>query len=324
MENKLNYQELVKKSFSFIWQNKFAWIFGFFIAGNSLPSFNFSMPGFDSQPPGDFQKPPLYELGKLLQWIQEHTALFSLLLLSAIVIYFIFVFLSFISEGALIGIVMEKEEGTTPSIKTGFKKGLSKFWPLFGIYWAVVLIVGVVFLILFLPLIYLIINSFGNGNILPQEIFGFMFVFLIILFVSLILFIPVGIIMMYARRFIVIDDKPVFSSLKSAYNFFINNFGKSLMIWFINTIIWSVFFAALLVMLLILILPFIFVIPVGSFFDLKAIQIIPIVTFIALIAIFIRILTGVMSSFTSALWTYAYLEIKRLQDLKDQTEEPAL
>jgi hypothetical protein len=310
----LNYQDILKKSLGFIWKYKFLWFFGFFLSqGNPFVIFNFGFPdGFERQAKANslpYNWPD--KRFESFNWVQEHLGLVSLIILGSITLYFLFLILAFISEGGLIGAALGQASDTEPGFKASFKLGLKYFWKMVGIHLAVTIPLIIAFIAIAVPLAIVIISLFSKSISIGMAI-GLLILLIILLILFFVSTIPVGIILIFARRYVIDQNLAVFSSIKNGFNLFKNNIGESLMVWFINLIVRIVAGIALSIVVLITIFPLAFILSGRLGANPPPGQIGIFIMVLLPAVLFLKFIGGVVETFSSSFWTFGYFELKQL------------
>ncbi|MEI8133329.1 MAG: hypothetical protein WCG34_12925 [Leptolinea sp.] len=182
----MNLGEVLSKAWKIIWKNKVLWIFGILAScgrggggggggGNSDFNFNNNGSGNDffkdgNNPFSNGQFPGVDELGRSMEnffgnsgeqtWIPIFIGIFCLILILSLV----FVFLGTIGRIGLIKGTLMADAGQEPlSFGQVWSASTPYFWRVFLLNLVIGLVVGVAFLVLLVPLIFLSIATMGIG-----------------------------------------------------------------------------------------------------------------------------------------------------------------
>jgi hypothetical protein len=202
------YIEILKKSAAIVWQNKFLWWFGLFIALGSPGNFNFS---------GDNN-----QMGKSDQFVSTLKDHWQITLIAAVALFaigIILYLLSLIAKAGLIKSVYKINLGKKAAFRQGWKEGRRYLGKLFllGLLMGVVIIV--VLLILATPAVYLfIIKSWVSAVILT--------LLAVAIFIPLIFVIAVTAI--FAEYYIVLSDLKIWSAIENGYNLLTKNISQNI------------------------------------------------------------------------------------------------
>jgi len=202
------YLEILKKSATIVWQNKFLWWFGLLIALGSPGSFNFS--GNDNQ---------MEKSGQFMDTIKGHWQIVLVVALVFFALGIILYLLSLIAKASLIKSVYKINLGKKASFREGWKEGKKYLGKLFLLGLLTGTVIIVVLLVLATPAVYLfIIRSWISA------------VILILLAVAI--FIPLAFVIavtaILAEYYIVLSDLKVWSAIETGYNLLTKNISKNI------------------------------------------------------------------------------------------------
>lgn len=207
----------------------------------------------------------------------------------------IYLFLPIIAKAAAIQYVARKKNGHKTSLGEGLKYGILRFLPLLE-YHAMIKTFGF-FTVIFEA-------AFVLRN-LPIEIFNMLlplFIFIIVIGVILTLLFT------YADFYIVIDNEPVFSSIRKSMKLVIFHWQKT---FFITLLMIIIGVRIILQILLLLLIPAL-ILFVGGYIATLTLATVGFVigALLGLIALFFAsYLTGVVDVFSYAVWTFTFLEL---------------
>lgn len=311
----MDYWKLVSDAFKITWRHKYLWLLGILAAlteGNSLSSFNYSLPSFRDKP--DSGKPFFESVQTaVVKGVSNNISdgisflnspiLWTVLILFFLVLFLIIIFFSLSARAGMVKSVSEIEKGKESGFGKGLRQGISIFWRIFGLELVVVLMVLLALLITALPAIIL--------AVLSQIALLILWIILLIL-PLIIFFIYLSLLEGYAVRILTVEGKGVFESLGLSHQFIKGNFKNVLVVWLIAIILGLAISLGYLLVLVLLLLP---LLALGFLIYLVASWlgvVIYALFFGFILLIFLMFLRGVLSAFTSAYWTLSYLRIKTL------------
>jgi hypothetical protein len=234
------YRQIFKQSIITLRHSPSLWFFGFFTAllGNAgglelvFSSYGFGsegiifaiLSGFISG--GLFTKAAMEGLAKAIFTHPVYVFLSILFLLVIFAISLLLLWISIVSQTALIAKVISIAKSKKLEFKDAFRLGISKFWPVFGIN----VLIRLVSLVLFI--------SIGALSLLRFP--GAVFVFIIGFTLLLILILVVSFIGKFAIFGVVLENWKFRNSIKQAFNIFAKNWWLSLEMEMILFLIYAV------------------------------------------------------------------------------------
>ena len=313
----MDYKELITRSFRLIWKYKWLWIFGVFAAGGGGGgfggNFNGGSPSWNSSKP----EPHMDVFARNVEnWVTSHIALIAGLVLALLIFIFIWIILSIISQGALIGAAERLDKDETTGFAESFKVGTANFWSILGF--------GLLlFLIILLPVMFigfLVAISIAVAG--PFALFG-----LIVLIPLLLLFIPValaiGVISLLGMRFIVIEGNGAVAALSASWSLLRRQLGPAALTWLISVGLAIGFGIAIALAFIILLVPVgiaAYVVFSAGFTPIK----LGIFVFIGLIVLAALIVVqGAYGAYRSVYWTLAFRQMRVLDSDEPQPEASA-
>ena len=229
---KIDYFKVVSKAFKMVWQNKFLWILGFFVALGSFSLNNNNSGNFDD----------LSAIGEN-PYVEEATTFFNdytipVILIAAVlfIIIIAIIIIGIFAKGGLIHAIDKIDRGDKTDFKQSFKFGISKFWLFVKGGLTMLLAMLPILLIIFLVIFF---SAAGAG----AEVFsaGSAIGFSIIVIIIFLIFFPfiliLSIIIDFAIYFNIIHQIPYMEGLKKGYRFFIRNFKKLFISWLVILLI---------------------------------------------------------------------------------------
>lgn len=304
-----NFGEVLTRAWQITWKYKVLWIFGILAGcakgggggggGNS---------GY-STGPSDFDVPPEFQqfisqMENFVDWAADNWWIFILIGLVVLVLVAIGIFLSTIGRIGLIKGSYEAEMGAE-SLAFGelFSASAPYFWRVFGLSF----LIGLAFLLLFMPIFLIGIFTAGIG-----------FLCLLPLICLLIpVGIAVGIIIEQANRAIVLENLGIFEALKRGWEVFKSN------VWTL-VLMALILFGITLVLSILIVLPiFIIVLPTIFAFAMGEGQsFTPLYIAGALICLYMPVLwllNGILNTYTQSAWTLTYLRLTQNPETPEAT-----
>lgn len=308
-----SYRSLLKQALSVAWKHKYLWFFGLFAsltaAGGSweyqILTNNINKNLVDGSfsrlsnilALGEFLKNFCLGLVDLFRYdFWTILSALSLLIITVILLAF-FIWLAISSQAALVDsvkkILNSRKKEPMLSIRHGLTEGHRHFWPVFGLNLLIKILIGLVFFIISLPLLFMVISD--TTALMAAYIIFF------------VIFIPVGtglsLMFKYAIAYKVLDNKSFVASLEKGWELFKKNWLISLEMAVILFVINFLTSGLLLLIISLFLLPLLLL---GLMFKLSWL-----ITLIMLLAIVLIILVGsLLSTFQIATWTSLFLRLK--------------
>ncbi len=306
----MNYGEIISEAFRLTWRNRFLWFFGFFVAGAgsfNFPSGSGGVPGGNTAGDRNRFASRISEMGSAFS---EHAAAILVgLLVTAIVIFLVFLVLSLISRGALVDGVTALHRGERRGFFTAWRAGAASFWRVLGQGLIFLLLTLAILVVLAVPSVAGVVATLAlTQSVGPRVLF---IALIVLLFIALLiaLLVPLSIVGQFALRELVVGRRPVISSIGGGFSLFRRNLGRSFLVWLIALgLSFGIGAGALVVFLLLglaLIGPAIALVAAG--YDVAAIVIGVAGGLIFLALVFV--ISGAIGTFRHAYWTLAYLRL---------------
>jgi hypothetical protein len=304
------YRQILKKAWSIAWKAKYLWFFGIFatLIGNG-GSFDFGSSLDKVEGRGlwleDMQglvknfNPMKFDWGNLWQNFNVWTVVLMLVIVAA----FIFLlWLSISSQGALVYGVKKEWDNRPVGFSETFKRGTSKFWPVFLLNILLGLVISVALFILSVPFVALFFVFHGQAWQTIMVILAF------------IILIPVGIILSFVIKYAIIyavnDGKKMGEAIQAGWQLFIKNWIVSIemgVILFFISVIASI---ALVLAILLLAIPFVLLaVIVGYVAQNVLLWVVVALGIIAVIAVAL-FYAAVMNVFKTAAWVLLFEKLK--------------
>jgi hypothetical protein len=267
--------DIIRDSLKLAWKHKYLWLFGLFVAGNSIGNIG-----------GDFEPS---DLDAAYEWILA--ALVAIVLIGFAVLVVVMV-LHVISKSALIYNVYQIETGGAHSISGGWDFGVQRFWPMLGVT-LLQLVVAVAFLVVLILievaffLVHIALGFFSLLFALPALFAGLM---------------TISLVWTYAERFIALETRGVIESLGEGISLLRSQWRPSLLVLLVKIGIALAFAFALVGVGAALFLP-----AVALWVISKPLAI---VYGVLVLLPFTVLLTSYIGTFDSAVWTKVFLQLR--------------
>ncbi|MCX6765430.1 MAG: hypothetical protein NT136_00425 [Candidatus Moranbacteria bacterium] len=305
---KINYLEILKKSWKITWSNRYLWWFGFFLAlGKGGVNFNLPLNwnNQESKKEEEFIRVFNDFMAGYWEWLLAG-------LLFMIVLMLVIVVLKIISRAGLIKGAAEIEKGKAFSFKEGFLQGKKYFWKIFLTGFLIAFFLIGIIITLFSPVAFLIYLK----SYILAVILGFLAVLLIIALAILVSFIKE-----YAYIYLVLSNLSVRSSLENAYQLFRRNIWPSVIMMLIFIPIGLAIGIAAMLLLLTLVLVFL-IIGLAAYLILAKIGVILTVILGSLVFLaLVLLLQSIFETFRQVAWVLFFKEIASVKVEEEVTEK---
>jgi hypothetical protein len=298
----VNFAEVLDRAWQIVWKHKILWIFGIFAGcsrgGGAGSGSGWRQSGSSSAGAGVNQF-----FGDLGQWIGEHPWVVVLFILVALVLAALAVFLGTIGRIGLIRGTFQADQGAERlAFNELFRGGLPYFWRVFGLTF----LVGLAFLIVFLPLILFGVVTAGVGFLclLP------------LLCVLALVASAVGILVQLATAAMVIEDLSLVQGPRRAWEVASRKVGAILIIWIVTGLIGLVVGFVIALPVLLIVIPA----TVGYFATGQGISSAFLVAAGACLTIYLPVLvvaSGVLTAYIESAWTLTFLRLTRLPQITE-------
>ncbi len=312
------YRDILKNAWSITWRNKFLWFFGVFasllsgtgglqiLTKDPSPSVseNF-LPGM-GQFSSFFQVQTLKNFGTLFRDDPVFVSVSLLFLLVIFALLIFLVWLSVVSQAALVNdsaeLANSKKKNEKLGIHKGVATGVKHFWSVLGMNILTKVIIGLAFVLVGIPVAYMAYKSnFVTLNLI--------FVILFIVFIPLA--IAASFVLKYAICYIVVKKETFGEAMKKGYLLFKDNWLVSMEMAFILVFISFFGFLFFMVTLSVTSLPLIFLALV--FYQMLSYLGFWFILSIILLAMFVLIVIGgaILTVFQISSWTLLFLELDK-------------
>jgi len=294
-----NFGEVLSRAWQIIWKNKVLWIFGVFAGCSRAGGSGGSGGGGGGSGPGGGQ--PFSELQRVFdqigQWISDNPWVIAVFVILVLVLLVLSIFLGTIGRIGLIKGTYQAERGAERLIfGEVFSESMPYFWRVFGLS----LLIGLLFLLLFLPLIFFGIITAGIG-------------FLCILPLLCIL-IPISwgvmVVIEQANAAIVLEDLGIGDGLRRGWEVVKANIGTMILMALILFIGSAVVGIVLAIPLIVAVVPLV----IGS---AAGVERTPLLIFGVCCAVYLPILlilNGILTAYIQSAWTLTFMRLTKPQD----------
>jgi len=295
-----NFGEVLSRAWQIIWKNKVLWIFGVF-AGCSRAGGSGGSGGGGGGGSGPGGGQPFSELQRVFdqigQWISDNPWVIAVFVILVLVLLVLSIFLGTIGRIGLIKGTYQAERGAERLIfGEVFSESMPYFWRVFGLS----LLIGLLFLLLFLPLIFFGIITAGIG-------------FLCILPLLCIL-IPISwgvmVVIEQANAAIVLEDLGIGDGLRRGWEVVKANIGTMILMALILFIGSAVVGIVLAIPLIVAVVPLV----IGS---AAGVERTPLLIFGVCCAVYLPILlilNGILTAYIQSAWTLTFMRLTKPQD----------
>lgn len=293
----MDYFGIVKRAAIITWKHKSMWLFGvlFALTGGS-GRFSTNYRGWE-EPAPQFERVSQ-------QFTQIDLAIILAIVLFAIVLVLVMIFINFISQAAMIGMVGDVENSGETSVGSGFKHGWSRWARILGI----ALIITIPFSLIALILIGILVAP-GIVALVAKKVVVGVVLLVVGILLGLVILIPtgigVGLVNLLAERYCVIEKKGVFKSIADGWNLLRSNVGKTLLMWLIMLVVGMVAGIVAVVLGIGLMMPVI----LASLVNVWAA-----VTVALPFAVVFLFVMALISVFTFTAWTLFFLDLRKMQE----------
>ncbi len=303
-QKKINYLDILKKSWQITWNNKYLWWFGLFMAlGSGGANFNFSFNKSNWNNKAETSQ----KAQEIANFIGQHSGWIMAGLSLLVVLIIIFLILKIIGQIGIIKSADNIERGKEPNFSSGLKEGRKYFWKIFFTGLLIGLFILATIIVLFLPVASLFyLKSFIIGAITAL--------------LAVVIFIPLlvlaSFIKIYSYIYIILGNLSVRSALENAYRTFRDNLLSSVIMGLIFIPIVILMGIAMIFVIILLAIIFL-VIGLILYFILNKIGIIITVALgIISLLLIVLLIRSVYETFHQTAWVLFFREIALVKDKK--------
>ena len=304
-----NFGEVLTRAWQITRKYKVLWIFGILAGctnGGGGGGGGGGNTGY-STGPNDFDVPPeirrfVLMMEDLVAWVEDNLWIFIVIGLAFLILILITIFLGTIGKIGLIQGSYQAETGAERLVLGElFSASMPYFWRVFGLSF----LIGLAFLLLFIPLILLGVITAG--------------VALLCLLPLICLLIPVGfavgIVIEQANRAIVLEDLGIFDGLKRSWEISRANIGPLIVMGLILFGITLVLGIVIALPIFIVVFPTIFAFALGEGQSFSPLYIA--LACICLYAPVSWVLNGILTTFTQSAWTLTYMRLTQKPEAQE-------
>jgi len=299
-----NFGDILTRAWQIIWKHKVLWIFGVFAGcsrGGGGGSGGGGGGGGGAQP-GPGQPFPQFELvmERIGQWINDNPWIIAVFVILALALIALTIFLGTIGRIGLIIGTNKAEQGAEKLIfGEMFSECMPYFWRVFGLS----LLIGLIFLIIFIPLIFFGVFTAGIG-------------FICILPLICIL-IPISwavtVVIEQANAAIVLENLGIGDGLRRGWEVVRANIGTMIIMALILFIGAAVVGIVLALPIILTVIPLAFAFAVGGG-DRPALWIWIVGACCAIYFPILLVLNGILTAYIQSTWTLTYMRLSKPQD----------
>lgn len=295
-----NFGEVLSRAWQIIWKHKVLWIFGIF-AGCSRAGGGGSSGGGGGGGSGPGGGQPFSEFERIFdqisQWISDNPWVVAVFVVLILILVVLSVFLGTISRIGLIKGTYQAEQGAERLIfGEVFSESMPYFWRVFGLS----LLIGLMFLLIFLPLIFFGVITAGIG-----------FICIIPL---LCLLIPISwavmVVIEQANAAIVLEDLGIGDGLRRGWEVVRANIGTMIvmaLILFIGSAVVSIAFAIPVIIA-------VFPLAIGFAAGAERTPLLIAGVCCAVYLPILLILNGILTAYVQSAWALTYMRLTKPQD----------
>lgn len=291
-----NFGEVLARAWQIIWKHKVLWIFGVFAGCSRGGGGGGGGSGIETgtqQPFPELQR--FFE--QIGQWIDNNAWIVAVFVILILVLVVVSIFLGTIGRIGLIKGTYRAEQGTEQMIfGEMFSESMPYFWRVFGLS----LLIGLLFLLIFLPLIFFGIITAGIGFICILPL--------------LCLLIPISwavmVVIEQANAAIVLEDLGIGDGLRRGWEVVRANIGTMILMALILFIGSAVVGIVLAIPLIVAVVPLV----IGSAAGAERT---PLLIFGVCCAVYLPILlllNGILTAYIQTAWTLTYMRLTKPQD----------
>lgn len=212
--SKINYLEILKKSWQTTWKNKYLWWFGFFVAlAGWGGAFNYNL--------SENQGPQKFSEQALIDFASTHAALIASVAITALLILLLFLVLGVIGRGALIASVEKIITQKESDFRSGFADGKKYFWKILWLGLSVSLLTILTLCVLIAPVVFFFYEK--------SYVIGFILLLIALAIIIPILFIA-AFLRIYGYLYAVLGNLSVGDALENAYELLRQNVMTSIFV----------------------------------------------------------------------------------------------
>jgi len=294
-----NFGEVLSRAWQIIWKHKVLWIFGIFAGCSRAGGGGSSGGGGGGSGPGGGQPFSEFErvFDQISQWISDNPWVVAVFVVLILILVVLSIFLGTISRIGLIKGTYQAEQGAERLIfGEVFSESMPYFWRVFGLS----LLIGLMFLLIFLPLIFFGVITAGIG-----------FICIIPL---LCLLIPISwavmVVIEQANAAIVLEDLGIGDGLRRGWEVVRANVGTMIvmaLILFIGSAVVSIAFAIPLIIA-------VFPLAIGFATGAERTPLLIAGVCCAVYLPILLILNGILTAYVQSAWALTYMRLTKPQD----------
>ena len=294
-----NFGEVLSRAWQIIWKHKVLWIFGIFAGCSRAGGGGSSGGGGGGSGPGGGQPFSEFEryFDQISQWISDNPWVVAVFVVLILILVVLSIFLGTISRIGLIKGTYQAEQGAERLIfGEVFSESMPYFWRVFGLS----LLIGLMFLLIFLPLIFFGVITAGIGYICIIPL--------------LCLLIPISwavmVVIEQANVAIVLEDLRIGDGLRRGWEVVRANIGTMIvmtLILFIGSAVVGIAFAIPVIIA-------VFPLAIGFAAGAERTPLLIAGVCCAVYLPILLILNGILTAYVQSAWALTYMRLTRPQD----------
>lgn len=238
----LDFGNILTRAWNIAWRNRVLWLFGVLAGCGRGGGGGFDRSSLPITPEGQFVLPP--ELERTFDNIDPTVFIVAALCLG-LLIFVIVVVAQTLGIGGLIGGIDRADAAGSVSFGEAWSIATAKFLPLLGLTLIIAVITIIAVLIVIVPGVILSVATFGLG----------LLCFLPLICIFVIIAMLFGLVVQFAQIGVVVDNLPVFDSLRRGWEVFRANLANTIILAIIVGVIGIVVSLVLALPLLLVVLP---------------------------------------------------------------------
>ncbi len=302
----MDYFGIIKRAFQITIKHRFLWVFGFIVAlaggGGGFRSFSYSSDSGQS-------------FANVGRWATAYLAVLILIGLILFLLWLVMWIFSVISQAGLVGSVNKIESNEETSLGDGFSIGAHYFWRVLGLSIILGLIILFLVLLILVPVVAAIVvlvsqSKTAGAGLAVAAIFCLVLAIIFVILLLVLFSAFLGVIFIYALRYIVLKDERVFASIGEAWRLVRANLSETLVMFLLLLLISAGVGIVLIIPALVIGLPAFFAFLGGITLKNASLIVVSALGFLFLVLV-LSFLGGIFETFHSTVWTLTYLELTK-------------
>jgi hypothetical protein len=295
----MKFTEVLDRAWHIVWKHKVLWVFGILAGFGSGGGGAGGGSGWEQSAPSGTR--PFTSVEQFMtsagQWIGEHLWIVVVFVILILVLAAAAIFLGTMGRIGLIRGTFEADGGAERlAFGRLFRESLPYFWRVFGLS----LLIGLAFVIVFVPLVLFGLLTAGVGFLLVLPL----------LCVLVPLAWAAGILIHQANAAMVIEDRTLTDGLRRGWEVLTKNLGSLLIIWLITAVIGLVVGILIALPVLVIVIPTVIGLLTAGQQVSWVFLLIGAVCFIVYLPILI-VASGILTAYLQSVWTLTFMRLTR-------------